>query len=82
MTTQKFEDCKISTRIKLSGLWFTLMVLYIYADIFSLYRPGYINEIIAGFMGPLTVDQFTLITSSILMAIPALMIIACLFNKL
>jgi hypothetical protein len=87
MATEKkqkleYEDCKIFTRIKLIGLWITLMVLYIYADIFSLYRPGYINEIIAGFMGPLTVDQFTLITSSLLMAIPALMIIACLFIKL
>jgi hypothetical protein len=78
----EYEDCKISTRIKLVGLWITLMILYIYADIFSLYRPGYINEIITGFMGPLVVGQFTLITSSLLMAIPTLMIIACLFIKL
>lgn len=77
----KLEDFKISTKIKLLGLWITLMLLYIYADIFSFYRPGYINEVIAGFMGPLKVSQMTLVSSSMLMAIPALMIIASLFLK-
>lgn len=79
--TKKLEDFKINTKIKLLVLWITLMILYIYADIFSFYRPGYINEVIAGFMGPLKVSQMTLISSSILMAIPTLMIVVCLFSK-
>lgn len=79
--TTKLEDFKISTKIKLLVLWITLMLLYIYADIFSFYRPGYINEVIAGFMGPLKVSQMALVSSSILMAIPALIIVASLFLK-
>lgn len=79
--TSKLEDFKISTKIKLLVLWITLMLLYIYADIFSFYRPGYINEVIAGFMGPLKVSQMTLVSSSILMAIPVLIIVASLFLK-
>jgi hypothetical protein len=78
---KEFNDPKISTRIALIGSWITLMLLYIYADIFSLYRPGYINEIIAGFMGPMKVDQMTLIGSSLLMAFPALMVIVCILIK-
>lgn len=76
------DNANINVKVKLMGLWITLMFLYIYADIFSFYRPGYIDEVIAGFMGPLVVNQMTLISSSILMAIPALMVSACLFVKI
>jgi hypothetical protein len=78
----ELEDIKVNTRIKLIGLWITLMLLYLYCDIFTFFRPGHINEILAGFMGPFTIGQMTLVFSSLLMAIPALMIIACLFIKL
>ncbi|WP_438857130.1 DUF6326 family protein [Enterococcus sp. AZ007] len=56
-------------------LWISLVLLYIYADIFSFYRSGYISKVIYGQMGPLTVNQSTLLFSSLLMLIPVLMII-------
>jgi len=40
------EDVKINVKMKLSALWATLMFLYIYADIYSLYRPGQIEKMI------------------------------------
>ena len=79
MKPVQLEDLKVGIRAKLAGLWIVLMLLYIYADIFSLYRPGHIDEMIAGFMGPLPVSQMTLGFSAILMAVPALMVLACLF---
>lgn len=77
----ELENSKINIKFKLMGLWITLMLLYIYADLFSFYRPGYISEVIAGFIGPLSVNQITLAASSVLMLIPAFMIIVCLFIK-
>ncbi|MGM0338855.1 hypothetical protein IGK47_001938 [Enterococcus sp. AZ007] len=62
-------------RIRLMTLWISLVLLYIYADIFSFYRSGYISKVIYGQMGPLTVNQSTLLFSSLLMLIPVLMII-------
>ena len=38
-TTAK-EDVKVNVRMKLSALWVALMLIYIYADILSLFRPG------------------------------------------
>ena len=75
------EDVKIDTRLTLAGLWAALMLLYIYCDIFSLFRPGHIGEIMAGHMGPFAVSQATLVAFGIMMILPVLMLIACLFLK-
>ena len=71
----------INLRIKLAGFWTTLMLLYIYCDIYSFHRTGYINEMIAGKIGPFEVNQGLLAVFGALMIIPALMIPACLILK-
>jgi hypothetical protein len=78
----EYEDIKLNTRTILIGLWTVLMLLYIYCDIFSFFRLNKLNEMIAGFMGPFQTNQISLITASVLMAIPALIIITNLFIKL
>jgi hypothetical protein len=72
--TVEKEDVKISVKVKLSALWAALMLLYIYADIFSLYRPGQIAKMMAGQMGPFPVTQVSLLVLAILMIIPAVMV--------
>ena len=79
-TTEK-EDVKINVKMKLSALWVALMLLYIYADILSLFRPGQIEEMISGRMGPFPVTQGSLLTASILMMIPAVMVFLSLTLK-
>jgi hypothetical protein len=71
---QKMEDIKVNNKIKLSGLWVAMMLLYIYADILSLFRPGQVQEMLEGRMGPFPATQGSLLTASILMIIPALMV--------
>jgi|SRR5687768_5875399 len=73
-TTTEGEDLRINVRIKLSALWVAMMLLYIYADILSLFRPGQIEEMIAGKMGPFPVTQGSLFVASTLMIIPAVMV--------
>jgi hypothetical protein len=72
------EDIKVNSKIKLSGLWVSLMLLYIYADILSLFRPGQVQEMLEGRMGPFPATQGSLLTASILMIIPALMVFLAL----
>lgn len=69
-----YVDGRPSRRISLAGLWTTLMVLYLYCDFLSLYKPGQIAEIGEGLMGVLRVDQTSLVIAALLMIIPALMI--------
>jgi hypothetical protein len=79
-TTEK-KDGKIPVQMKLSALWAALMFLYIYADFFSLHKPGQMEEVMAGRMGPLPVTQSSLLTASVLMLIPALMVFLSLALK-
>jgi len=72
--TTETEDVKISVRLKLSALWIAMMFVYIYADIFSLYKPGVIEAMMEGRMGPFPVTQASLLTASILVIIPAVMV--------
>ena len=75
------EDVKIPVQMKLSALWAALMFLYVYADIFSLFKPGQIEEMASGRMGPFPVTQGSLLTASILMLIPAVMVFLSLALK-
>ena len=77
----EMEDMKIGVKIKLSALWVAMMLLYIYADILSLFRPGQIEEMREGLMGPFAVTQASLLVASILMIIPAVMVFLSLTLK-
>ena len=75
------EDVKINTKMKLSALWVALMFIYTYADILSLFKAGAIEKMMRGFMGPFPVSQGSLLSASILMIIPAVMVFLSLTLK-
>jgi hypothetical protein len=75
---QGMDEARIGVRSKLSALWATMMFFYVYADVLSLYRPGEIDEIQDGMMGPLEVSQTSLLAASVVVIIPALMIVLSL----
>ncbi len=72
------DDVKISVRLKLSSLWVSVMLCYIYGDYFELYVPGKLREMLEGQIGPLgPATQGVLLGTAILMAIPSLMVFLC-----
>lgn len=69
------EDLRVQVRLKLSALWASLMLCYIYGDYFGLYKPGKLQDMLQGQMGPLgPTTQGVLLGTAILMAIPAVMV--------
>jgi hypothetical protein len=68
------EDVKISVKLKLSALWAGMMFLYVYADVLSLFRPGQLDEVMRGLMGPFRVSQVSLLIASVVVIVPAIMI--------
>jgi len=75
MTT--LQDVRVPIRIRLAGLWTSLMFCYVYGDFFGLFARGRLQDMMAGNFGPLgpTTDGI-LVGVSILMAVPALMVFA------
>ena len=76
------EDVKIPIRVKLAGLWTSVMFLYIYGDYFALYKPGVLQSMLAGKMGPLgPVTQGVMLIPALMMVVPSLMIVLSLILK-
>ena len=78
-TARIMKDVKINVKMKLSGLWVAVMLCYIYGDLFGFYKPGFIEEVIAGEL-PLG-SQISLVGVAILMVIPAIMVFLSLALK-
>lgn len=77
-----FVDFKINVKVKLSALWAAVMMLYTYGDQLKFYKPGQLDKIISGTMGPLGQTTEGLILGiAVLMSIPAAMVFLSLALK-
>ncbi|ULQ55239.1 DUF6326 family protein [Flavihumibacter rivuli] len=79
MKKQELEDFKVNIRLKLAGLWTTVMFCYIYGDYFELYVPGKTESLING--NNMLDSPMKLFIASFLLATPALMIFLNLMLK-
>jgi hypothetical protein len=77
-TYKKFESANVNVRMKISALWTTVLFIFAYVDIFSLYRPDFRADIEAGVMGPFTINQAVLLGATVYVLIPSLMVFATL----
>jgi len=80
-TRNSFEDIKVHAKIKLSALWISLMLCYIYGDIFSLFVPSRLKGLMDGHMGVGATTPYKLLAAAILMTVPALMVFLSLVLK-
>ncbi len=73
-TTTTLEDQRIPVRVKLAAAWTSFMFLYIYVDYLALYKPGFIDDILAGVVHEFDTGPTFVALALTLMAIPSLMI--------
>ncbi|MDF0544101.1 DUF6326 family protein [Sphingobium sp. H39-3-25] len=73
-----FEDPPVSTRVKLSALWASLMFCYVYGDYFGLYVPGKLMEMNMGRMNFGQLTPSTHVAVAAMMAVPSLMVVLAL----
>ena len=73
-TATILEDVKINIKIKLSALWASVMFIYLYVDVFGFFKPGVIEDAIAGKVWTFQITQVWLLGVIILMTIPSLMV--------
>ncbi len=73
-TTTELHDPPVPVRAKLAAAWASLMFFYIYVDYLHLYKPGVVDDILAGVVFEFDISQTFVVTSLIIVGIPALMI--------
>ena len=69
------EDLRMPVRSKLAAAWTSVMFLYIYVDYFQLYKPGFVDGILAGRVHEFDISQTFLVIGVTIVAIPSLMIL-------
>lgn len=73
------EDFRVNIKLKLSALWASVTLCYLYGDYFGLYRPGKLQAMLDGRMGPLgPTTQAVLLGTAAMMALPSLMVLLSL----
>ena len=80
-TARTLGDVKVNVKIKLSALWVTLMLFYIYADILGFYTPGNIEKVASGEIGGVQISEGFLFVMALWMAIPSVMVFLSLALK-
>lgn len=76
-TAGVLEHQPASVRTKLAAAWTSLVLLYVYVDVLSLYKPGVIDDILVGVVWKLTITQTWAVGALTLMAIPIAMVVLC-----
>jgi hypothetical protein len=69
------EDLRMPVQAKLAAAWTSFMFLYIYVDYLALYKPGFLDDLLAGIVHEFDTGPIFVAISLTLMAIPILMIL-------
>ena len=68
------DSTAVSVRVKIAGLWTSLLFVFAYVDIFGLFRADVARGVLAGKVHVFTVDQTFLFLTTLYITIPSLMI--------
>jgi Family of unknown function (DUF6326) len=75
------ESCRVNVRIKISAAWTSVLFIFAYVDLFSLYRPDFRAGIEAGEVGGFAVNQSFLFGTTAYVVIPSLMVLVTLILR-
>src|SRR5215212_11835815 len=74
-STTALHDPPVPVRVKLAAAWTSFMFLVIYVDYFALYKPGFIDDILAGRVHEFAIGPTFVTLGLTLISIPSLMIL-------
>jgi hypothetical protein len=80
-TNGMLDDRKVNVKVVLALLWVALMFFYIYNDIFSMYQPGHVADLVEGHLEGVVFTRTMLVGAVGLMALPIFMILLSLTLK-
>ena len=76
-----FEPSTVNVRIKISALWTSVLLVFAYVDLFSLYRPDFRADLEAGEVGGFTVNPAFLLGTTVYVVISTLMVFGTLILR-
>jgi hypothetical protein len=73
-TATGYRDPWISPRVKIAALWASMLFVFVYVDLFSLYRADVRADIDAGELAAFTIGQGLLLGLTVYVALPSMML--------
>jgi hypothetical protein len=77
----RLDSANVNVRIKIAALWTSMLFVFAYVDIFSLYRPDFRTALEAGEIGGFTVSQSFLVGTTAYVLIPSVMVFCVLILR-
>jgi Family of unknown function (DUF6326) len=77
-SSRTFEDIKVGVRCKIAALWIAMLFLFAYGDIFGFFRPGQLQEVMAGEVSGMAITQVFLFAVSLYIAIASVLVFVSL----
>lgn len=74
----RFQPSKVNVRVKISALWASMLFVFAYVDLFSLYRADFRADLEGGKIAGFTINQSFLLGTTIYIVIPSLMVFLAL----
>jgi hypothetical protein len=81
VTGTRLEPSPVNVRVKISALWMSMLFVFAYVDLFSLYRPDFRADVEAGEVAGFAVNQTFLLGTTAYVVIPSLMVFAVLVMR-
>ncbi len=73
-STTRYRDPWINPRLKIAALWASMLFVFVYVDLFSLYRADVRADIERGEMAAFSIGQGFLLGVTVYVAVPSLML--------
>lgn len=73
-TTTEYRDSWINPRIKIAALWASMLFVFVFVDLFSLYRADVRADIESGKIAAFSIGQGYLLGVLVYVALPSLML--------
>lgn len=73
--SRPLDNPQIPVQVKLAAAWTSFMFLYLYVDYLALYKPGYVENLIAGIVWQFDISQTFVTAAFASVAIPGVMIL-------
>jgi hypothetical protein len=77
----RFEPFNVNVRMKISALWASMLFVFAYVDLFSLYRRDFRADLEAGHVSGFTINQSFLFGTTVYVVVPSLMVFVALILR-
>jgi len=79
--TKNYDEQPVNVRIKIAGLWTSMLFVFAYVDIFAFFRKDILEGALAGKVGDFDVNQTFLALTTVYILIPCLVLFLTLVLK-